>query len=296
MEFNVKVSNVVMRYKDFVALKGVSFTLEQGKVYGLLGRNGAGKTTLLSLLASFIEPTSGTILIGGENPFENSKIMPHVCFIYNTNYKDEDETVMSYFEFAERYRPNFDRDYAKQLATKFKLPLNKPLNKLSNGMQSAFNVTLGLATRSQVTIFDEAYLGMDAPTRELFYQEVLEEQVRQPRIMILSTHLVSEMEYLFDHVLIVNHGHLIIDEPYDEFISRGASVTGEASEVEKFVKGMKQLSMQQLGRTKSVMTYGEINDDAQKEARKLGLEIGPVSLHDLFIHLTKEEEHYETKR
>ncbi|MCK0471053.1 ATP-binding cassette domain-containing protein [Halalkalibacter sp. APA_J-10(15)] len=296
MNLNVKATNLSLQYKEFEALKDVSFSLEQGKIYGLIGRNGAGKTTLLSILSSFMERSSGTLEIGGEDPFENRRIMPHVNFVYETDYSEEYEPIKRYFDFAERYRLTFDREYAKDLAARFKLPLDKPIKKLSSGMQSALNVTIGLASRSPITIFDESYRGMDAPTRELFYKEVLEEQARHPRIMILSTHLVSEMDYLFDHVLILDRGALLVDEPYDEIISRGASITGEANNVDQFVNGMNQLSRKQLGSTKSVMVYGELTEKEVRLAEELGLEIGPVSLQELFIHLTEEEGHHENKQ
>nr|WP_246593723.1 ABC transporter ATP-binding protein [Evansella tamaricis] len=278
-----------MSYKGVEALKDVSFTLEQGKTYGLIGRNGAGKTTLLSLLASYREPTSGSLFIGGEDPFENRNIMPHVGFVYETNYSDEYDPPSSYFEFAERYRPNFDRGYAEELASRFKIPLNKPLKELSSGKQSAFNATLGLASRSSITILDEVYLAMDAPTRDLFYKEVIEEQAQHPRIMILSTHLVSEMEYLFDHVLILDNGKLLVNEPFDELVSRGAAVTGSSKVVDEFVNGMTKLNSQQLGDTKSVMIYEKLSEKQWAEAERQGLQIGPISLQELFIHLTKEE-------
>lgn len=201
MNLDIVAKNIGLKLKDNEVLKEIFFTLEHGKTYGLLGRNGAGKTSLLSLLASYREPSSGELLIGGEDPFENQKVMPHVGFVYEADYSDEDEAVMGYFEFAERYRPFFDRAYAEELASRFKVPLDKAISTLSSGKQSALNAILGLASRTPVTILDEVYLAMDAPTRELFYQEVIEEQARHPRTMILSTHLVSEMEYLFDHVI-----------------------------------------------------------------------------------------------
>lgn len=293
--FNIQVTDVSVNYKDFEALKNISFSLEQGKIYGLIGRNGAGKTTLLSVLSSFMEPTIGNVEINGENLFENRNITPHISFVFETDYGEEYESITRYFEYAKRYRPHFDLEYAKKLATRFKLPLDKPIKKLSSGMQSAFNVTLGLASRSKITIFDEAYRGMDAPTRELFYKEVLEEQARYPRMMILSTHLVSEMDYLFDHVLILDRGNLVMNEQYDEIINRGATVTGHANEVEQFMKGKNQINEKQLGNTKSVMIYGEISEDEQRLAAERGLEIGPVALQDLFIHLTEDGEDNENK-
>ncbi|WP_096200193.1 ATP-binding cassette domain-containing protein [Bacillus sp. FJAT-45350] len=294
MRWDVVAKNVGLKLKDNEVLKKISFTLEHGKTYGLLGRNGAGKTSLLSLLASYRDPSSGELLIDGEDPFENKKVMPHVGFVYETNYSDEDEAVKGYFEFVERYRPFFDRAYAEELASRFKVPLDKSISTLSSGKQSALNAILGLASRTPVTILDEVYLAMDAPTRELFYQEVIEEQSRHPRTMILSTHLVSEMEYLFDHVLLLHDGKLLVDEEYDAFVGRGASVTGASTEVDSFMasmaSGLKRLKTQQLGDTKSVMVYGELSEEKRLEAVRLGLDVGTVSLQELFIHLTAEEE------
>lgn len=131
---------------------------------------------------------------------------------------------------------------------------------------------------------------MDAPTREIFYQELLADQENHPRIFILSTHLVSEMDYLFDEVLILDWGSLILQENYEDFISRGSSLTGPAEVVDEFVHSLQKLNEQKLGNTKSVMIYGTLSEGQQRAAQAKGLQLGPVSLQELFIHLTKEEE------
>ncbi|WP_026690527.1 ATP-binding cassette domain-containing protein [Alteribacter aurantiacus] len=294
MKSKVEAKGLCVSYKDVEALSGLNFTLEDGKTYGLIGRNGAGKTSLLSLLAAYQKETSGHIKIDGESIFENEKAVAQVTFIHQTDYKDEYDTVNDFFEVAERYRPTFDRTYAEELVERFQLPTTKPLRKLSTGMQSAFNVTIGLASRTPITIFDEAYQGMDVPTRELFYQEVLEEQARNPRLFILSTHLVSEMEYLFDEVLMIHKGKLLVQEELDSLLQKGFSVTGSSGAVDDVVAGLHVLSEQQLGGTKSVMVYGELPKEKEVDVEQKGLEVGNVSLHDLFIQLTKEgNDHHE---
>jgi ABC-2 type transport system ATP-binding protein len=292
----IDIENITVKFGSHEALKDVNLHLEGDKIWGLLGRNGAGKTTLLSLLASFLEPTTGTIKINGEVPFENQHVMSQITFVYENDYREETETVKGMIEAAERYRPNFDRAFADELVKLFHLPLEKQMKKLSKGMQSAVNVTIGLANRSPITIFDEAYLGMDAPTREIFYKKLLEDHEKHPRTVILSTHLVSEMEYLFEQVVILNNGKILLNEPIDQLIERGSSITGGIQEVDDFVKNMKQLNSQQLGGTKSVMVFGEIPDDKLLEAGQRGLEVGPVSLQDLFIHLTSEENGNEIRK
>lgn len=289
MNLDVQLDQVSVTYGSVEAVRDISLRLPAGKIYGLLGRNGAGKTSLLSILASFREPSSGSVTIGGEQPFENAKIMREVSFIYDVDYKEETDKVKAAIESVARYRPHFDTAYALELARKFNLPLDKQLKQLSKGMQSAFNVCIGLASRSPVTILDEAYLGMDAPSREIFYRELLKDQERHPRTFILSTHLVSEMDYLFEEVIIIHKGRFILQDDYESLTSKGVSITGPASKVDEFIQGMKVLNVQQLGSTKAVMVYGELSEASQSAALKAGLEIGPISLQDLFIHLTGEE-------
>ncbi|EIM05067.1 hypothetical protein A1A1_18092 [Planococcus antarcticus DSM 14505] len=288
MVAKIKLSNVTLKFGKFEALKDISLTLEAGKIHGLIGRNGAGKTTLLSLLAAFREPTQGQVEIDGEPVFENPEKMQQIAFIYEKNYTDEYEKIPAMLEFSENYRPNYDKEYADYLLKRFKLPLDKPVYKLSKGMQSALNVVIGLASRTPITIFDEAYLGMDAPSREIFYQEVLADLAKHPRTFILSTHLVSEMDYLFDNVVIIDQGRLLLNEDYETISAQGASITGAADQVDAFVSGRKVLNEQKLGGTKSVMVFGTLDEQDQLTARQQGLEIGPVSLQDLFIHLTEE--------
>ncbi|GAB6929239.1 ABC transporter ATP-binding protein [Paenibacillus sp. JCM 10914] len=288
MNYDVQFDSVSVRYGNVEAVRNVSFRLESGRIYGLLGRNGAGKTTLLSVLASFREPSAGLVTVGGMQPFENREIMQEVSFIYDVDYKDESEKVKTMVESFARYRPHFDAAYAMELVGKFGLPPQKPLKELSKGMQSAFNVCIGLASRSPVTILDEVYLGMDAPAREIFYRELLEDQARHPRTFILSTHLVSEMDYLFEDVIIIHQGGFVLQDDYESLTSRGVSVTGAAHEVDQFIQGKKVLNTQQLGATKSVMIYGELEEMERQAAQRSGLELGPISLQDLFIHLTGE--------
>lgn len=283
-----KLRNVTVKFRKSEALKDISLTFETGKIYGLIGRNGAGKTVLLSLLAAFREPTHGQVEVDGEAVFENADKMQQVSFIYTKNYEEEYENIPVMLKFSERYRPNFDKDYAYRLLNRFKLPLDKPINKLSKGMQAALNVVIGLASRTPLTIFDEVYLGMDAPTRVIFYEELLADQAVHPRTFILSTHLVSEMDYLFDNVVIIHEGRLLLDNDYESISAQGVSITGAADQVDLFVSGMKLLNEQKLGGTKSVMTYGALSEEDQLSAQEQGLEVGTLSLQDLFIYLTEE--------
>lgn len=292
MSYRIEANDLSVCYKEFTAINKVCFQLEAGKIHGLLGRNGAGKTTLLSVLAAFRKADTGNITINGEDPFENPKIMQDTIFIYDQHQDLEysyDKIDRTLKEMA-AFRPYFDEAYAFQLAKKFKIPLNKKMNQLSKGKKSAFLAVLGLASRAPLTIFDEAYLGMDAPTREVFYNEILNDQEKHPRTIIFSTHLVSETDYLFDEVMIIHRGKVLLQDTNEQIISKGFSITGSSEQVDDFTKDLEVLNSQVLGGTKSVMIHGTLSEQQQNAANHYGLEIGPLSLHDLFVHLTKGEE------
>lgn len=290
MNVEIKMNQVNVKYKNTHALQDVTLTLPYGKIYGLLGRNGAGKTTMLRLLSSYQRPTSGEVKLGGQHVFENAEMMPLVSLVFEENYAEETERVKGMLEAAERYRPNFDREYADYLVETFKLPLNKRMKDLSKGQQAAVNVTIGLANRTPITLFDEAYNGMDAPTRETFLKELLEDHARHPRTILFSTHHVSEVDYLFEEVIILHEGRVLLHESVDRLLERGVSITGAVQAVDEFISGMQVLQTERLGGMKKATVYGELMMEQLSEARKRGLEVGHISLQDLFIHLTGRED------
>ena len=271
------------------ALNSVRTTITPGLIYGLIGRNGAGKTTLLSLLASYRRPNAGRVQVQGDDPFEDAARMSAVHFIFARDVSDESDTVKETLEHCARYRSDFDLVYALELVERFGLDPKKSLSALSLGMQSAVNAIEGLASGAALTLFDEVHHGMDAPSRTLFYDTILDRREATGRTLILSTHLVSESAYLFDHVLILDRGALVVDEPQDQLLQRGTTVTGDAAAVDRFTVGRTVISRKTLGPTAAAMLYEVLGDDDRAAADAAGLELSPASLQDLFIHLTAQE-------
>lgn len=286
MTLGIEVNDVRLRFGDTLALDGLSFRLDSGKIYGLLGRNGSGKTSLLSLLAAFRRPTSGRILVGGADPWENPRLVRQICLIRESGDVYDTERVSTILSIAADLRATWDPGYADELVERFKLPRRKRVQALSRGQKSALGIVLGLAARAPLTMFDESYLGMDAPSRYAFYDELLADYARQPRTIIISTHLIEEVSALFEEIVIIDEGRLVTHEDADTLRSRGASVTGPADVVDTFTAGLTVLGQQRLGGTKAATVFGELGDDQVAAARLAGLELGPVSLQDLFVHLT----------
>src|SRR5690625_141690 len=115
---NIKAENLYLSYGNEAVLRNMNFEINEPKIYGLLGRNGVGKTSLLSLIASFREPTSGKILINGEEPFENANLMQKITFMYVRDFTGETDSPTKTLQFISRYRPNFDLEYGMGLLKK----------------------------------------------------------------------------------------------------------------------------------------------------------------------------------
>jgi ABC-2 type transport system ATP-binding protein len=200
---------------------------------------------------------------------------------------DKGDKVKYVLEYGAAWRDTWDNDYALQLVDLFKIELRTKVGELSLGQRSALGVVIGLASRSPLTMLDEAHLGMDTPTRYAFYDTMLNDFMAHPRTIILSTHLIEELASLLEEVLIIDGGRLVLQEEADVLRSRGTEVTGNAADVDEFTAAMTVLGAKSLGRTKAAMVYGALDDDQLVRARQLGLELGPIALQDLFVHLTE---------
>jgi len=284
----IEVKNLTKRYRDTLAVDDVSFDIREHTIYGLLGRNGAGKTTLMQLITGQTSATSGSLALFGEHPYENERALMKVAFIkesqkYPTAYK-----VKHVLSLANRLFPNWDEDFAQSLVDEFNLPRKRDVRKLSRGMTSALGVTIGLAARAPLTFFDEPYLGLDAVSRQLFYDRLLADYAEHPRTVVLSTHLIDEVADLIEHVLLLDRGKLVLDAPSEELRGEVMDATGPVEAVEDFAVGREALHRERLGGVVRVTLRGSFDNAERTRAKKLGIDLEPVSLQQAVVRLTME--------
>ena len=285
----INLENVSIKYGKTYALNNVNLKLPTQGICGVIGRNGAGKTSLLSLLSAYSRPTSGTITISGENPYENENILPQIAFIYdNKSESENDFQVKELLKITAALRPNWDAAYAEKLIKLFEIPVKKKMGALSHGMRSAVNVIMGLAGQTPITIYDESYIGMDAAMRKLFISELLSDFTNRPKLILFSTHYVNEMEGLFNEAIIINKGKVLVHDDCDTLRSKGTTVTGFIESVDNFVKNREVLSQRTLGNQKEAVLFGQISERERLAATKEGLEFSQPSLQDLFIYMTEK--------
>ncbi len=282
----VEVKGLSKHYGKVKAVDNVSFKLEEGKIYGLLGRNGAGKTTIMHMLTAQLFRTSGEMKVFGEEPYENEKVLKQICFIKESQKYPETFRVKDVLNVSPLFFPNWDKELAQSLVEDFRLPLKRRMKKLSRGMLSAVGIVVGLASRAPLTIFDEPYLGLDAVARNLFYDRLLADYGEHPRTIILSTHLIDEVSQLLEHVLVIDAGKLLLDEEAETLRGSASNVVGSAAKVDAFLAGKKVIHRSPFGGLMSATVLGQLSKQERLLAAEQGLEIGPVSLQQMIVHMT----------
>ncbi|MBE1487230.1 ABC transporter ATP-binding protein [Plantactinospora soyae] len=282
----VSAEGITRRFRDVTALDQVSFTLEENKIHGLLGRNGAGKTTLMQIMTGHGFATSGQLTIFGQSPYENETVMSRVCFIREGQTYPQHFKVRHALESARLLFPDWDEDFAQTLLADFRLPLDRHVRKLSRGMHSMLGIIIGLASRAPLTLFDEPYLGLDAVARHLFYDHLLTDYAEHPRTVVLSTHLIDEVGELIEHVLLLDHGRVLLDTTAEALRGQVVTVAGPATAVDEFAAENEELHRESLGRYARATLRGTFGPAERAQAKALGLDVEAVSLQDIVIRLT----------
>ena len=283
----IEVTDLTKRYRDTLAVDRVSFTIAKDTIHGLLGRNGAGKTTVMSILTAQNFATSGDVRVFGQKPYENSKVLQRMCFVRESQKYPDDALPAHAFGTARLFFPNWDQTLADRLIDELQLPMRRRIKKLSRGQLSAVGVIIGLASRAEITFFDEPYLGLDAVARQIFYDRLLEDYTEHPRTVILSSHLIDEVSNLIEKVLVIDHGRIIMDEDTDAVRDRAANIVGDAAAVEAFVAGREVIHRESLGHVTAVTVLGALTPADRERLAAAGLDVAPVSLQQLIVRTTQ---------
>ncbi|MGH0882461.1 ATP-binding cassette domain-containing protein [Bacillus paranthracis] len=285
----LETKDITKKYKKKVAVNEVTISLEEHKIYGLLGRNGAGKTTLLNLLAGQITSSSGSVSIFGEHVFENSKAMQNICFVRVKEEAQLSFKVKEIYKMCSMFYKNWDGKYAEELANKFQLNMTVKYHKLSHGMQTVVGIIQGLASRAPITIFDEPTTGLDAAHRELFYSLLLEDYGEYPRTIILSTHLVEEVTHVIEDVIIIKEGRLVVQSLVEDLLQQVQIISGQKDKVDEFLINKKVLNREVYGNKGIAVIWEELSNEDYYSLEKEGLAIDRITLQKLFIHITGGE-------
>ena len=209
----LQVKNVYKSYGDKQVLKDVSFTVEGGRIVGLLGKNGTGKSTLIKLINDLLTIDKGEILINGASVGVESKKI--VAYLPERTYLDKSMTVKKALDYFCDFYEDFDRELAIKLLGDLKLDINQKLSKMSKGMQEKVQLVLVLSRKAQLYVLDEPLGGVDPATRDYILDTILK-NFNIGASVIISTHLISDIERILDDVIFIDEGKIVLTSPSDE--------------------------------------------------------------------------------
>ena len=278
----IEIKNLSKSFGKNQALSDVTLTLKENCIYGLLGRNGAGKSTLMNIINNRIFADSGEVLIDGIPSRDNDKALGKLHMMGEQLLYAPSLKVSEMFKAAACFYPKYDMEYAMKLSEEYKLNTKTKLQKLSTGYRSIAKIINALACNAEVVFFDEPVLGLDANHRDMFYRQAIEKYNARPATFVISTHLIEEAAGLIERAVVIKDGRLLLDEDTEAIRSMGYSVSGKASLVDEFAKGREVMSEDTLGGLKTAYIKGDrFSENIPDE-----LEVQPLSLQSLFIHLT----------
>ena len=283
---SIEVRSVTKRFGATLALDDVSLTLEEGKIYGLLGNNGAGKSTLLNIMTNRLFADRGAVTVDGEDVRNNDAALSRLFLMSENNLYPDDMRVRRAFETAALFYPGFQMDNALELSEIFGLNTKKKITALSTGYASIFRIIVALSVNAPYLLLDEPVLGLDAQHRDLFYQKLIEKFAAGGCTVVISTHLISEVAGLIEHAIIIRNGRILRDCGKDALLSGCCTITGPAEAVDRYLAGRSVLTVSTLGGLRTACVQVEDGE----EPLPAGLERGAVNLQDYFIHLMNAEE------
>ncbi|EJR13827.1 ABC transporter ATP-binding protein [Bacillus cereus] len=209
----LKIENLWKRYNLKTVLQDLSATISEGKIIGLVGDNGSGKTTLLKMIAGLRYPSKGTITIEGQKVgIETKKI---VSFMPDSPIFDEWMTIKAAVVFYRDFYRDFDFHQAMDLIAEFKMPLEEHIVALSKGEVEKLQLILTFSRKAKLYILDEPLGGIDLVSRKHVLDLILK-FYREDCTILISTHLIEEIESIFDEVIFLKDGTIVLHENVEE--------------------------------------------------------------------------------
>ncbi|WP_188208157.1 ATP-binding cassette domain-containing protein [Alkalibacillus aidingensis] len=281
--------NVTKMYRRHRAINQLSVNFKEQTITGLIGRNGAGKTSLLKMIAGLTRPTSGDLEVFGEHPFNSLKVSANSIFVDDQMVLPPDLTVSKVLRECQNFYPNWDKVLADRLINYFSISLDVYPDQLSKGKRSTFHAIIGMASRVPLTIFDEPTTGMDYSVRQDFYRALLKDYLEHPRTVILSSHLLNELEDLLEEIILINDGGLKLHESMADLKEYAIGLIGQSSVIWEQINEEQVIYRKNMGSEQSyIVVKNDLSSELKTSLHRSGVQLKPVSPADLCVYITNQ--------
>ncbi len=295
----ITLQNIHKQFDGVKAIDGVSASIEEGHVFGLIGTNGAGKSTLMRLIAGVLKPDEGEILVDGAPVWDNPAVKAKIFYISDSPYFFRSGTPLDMVRLYASFYPSFDKDRCRELMQKFGLEEKRKINTFSKGMKKQLSVLCGISAGTKYLLCDETFDGLDPVMRQavktLFVKEI-EERGMTP---VVASHNLRELEDVCEYVGLLHKGGILFERDLDEMksnIHKVQCVIRQDRMLEAIRRDLSVLTMENRGALYTFTVRGEREavEAYMEQLAPVFFELLPLSLEEIFISET-EVKGYDVK-
>ncbi|MBW9171385.1 ABC transporter ATP-binding protein [Clostridium estertheticum] len=295
----IDIKNVSKKIDDKYILKNIDLHVNKGSIFGIIGENGAGKTTLIKCLTGIYRANEGSILIDGEEVFDNAKIKQKIGYVSDENQYFSSFKVKELLEFYKKAYNDFSKERFDELNVKFKIPLNRRIRELSKGMKMRTAILLNLSIKPDILILDEPTSGLDPVIKKELMSIIVDEVASRGVTVFISSHHLDHIERICDNIAIIKNGAIKLKSSMEDAknsMKKLQVVFNETSDISKDLACLDGvIKVETIGRVNYIITKN-YTKDLEKKLYDMGadfIEIVDMSLEDMFIYFVGEEDKNE---
>ncbi len=284
----IKIEGLDKKFGNNYVLKDLSCTIKESSIYGLVGANGAGKSTLLRLINSIYKADKGTILVNGENAYDNAKLKQKMVFVSDDLFFYPSYSMLDTAKYYQAMYHNFDMEYFLELAKKLKFDVQRKINTFSKGMKRQCALICAICTNADYMFFDETFDGLDPVVRNEFKKIIAKQMTKKNTTIIMTSHNLRELEDICDNLGLLYKGGILFESDIDSIktnmFKAQISLKGEFDE--KTFKDIDVLNFKKSGSV-ATLIIKDSDGDAKEKLQKLKpiiLDFLPLTLEEVFIY------------
>ncbi len=296
----IETAGLTKRYDDVEALRGLDLRVPSGSIFGFLGRNGAGKTSTIKVLLGMARPTSGDARVFGLSAAESTagmEIRRRSAFVSDDKDLYDYMTVGEIIAFTRSFYPRWSTELEQKYLRKFELSPGREIKGLSRGTRTKLALLLALCRGAELLILDEPTSGLDPAMAEDVLQALVGHVAAQETTVFFSSHQLSEVEQIADHVAIIDRGQNVVSGALDDLRAQYQRIhlvfDGDAPEFKIHAPGTHH--QQRRGRVLTILSSngGAAVIDELRGYRPASIDVSPVTLKDIFLESVRAAESAE---
>ena len=282
----VEVRELTKSFDGHAALDGLTLTVPDGAIYGLVGPNGSGKSTLLRHVTGIFRQDSGEVLVSGKPVYENTAVKSRIFYIPDDIFYFMQASITDMAGYYRGFYPNYSQERFKKLGEVFALDTRAPIRRMSKGMQKQAAFYLALCMQPELLVLDEPVDGLDPVMRRQIWSLILADNAERGTTVLVSSHNLRELEDVCSHVGIIDRGRLLLERSLTELQENMVKIQIALPEGASLPEGLDILHSTHTGRLQTLIVRGEADSIMQRlqEAQPLFADALPLSLEEIFIY------------